>query len=367
MEEINLEHIRQWVLIAIFGVGFLFGAISQKSHFCTMGAVSDIVNFGDWGRMRMWILAIAVAALGLQTLIFLGKANVNDTIFVAGTWSWLSAMVGGLLFGIGMVLASGCGSKTLIRLGAGNLKALFVFVVLGLTAYMTLKGVFGVFRVNYLDPFKIEFGASSYLPQLLDKENGTLSSIVMFGIPLALLAWVFAKKAAWSRDILLGGVGIGLCVVASWWAVFQLGFLPEHPETLEAAYLGSYNNRAEGMSFVAPYAYTLEWLMFYSDITRVLTVGVVSCLGVIAGSLVTSLITREFRWEAFNGVEDMANHTAGAVMMGIGGVMAMGCTVGQGLSGVSTLSLTSWITLLFIILGAVAALKYQVWRVEQMA
>lgn len=367
MDEINLEQMRHVVLFAIFGVGFLFGAISQKSHFCTMGAVSDIVNFGDWGRMRMWVLAIAVAALGLQTMVYLGKANLNDTIFVASSWSWLSATFGGFLFGIGMVLASGCGSKTLIRLGTGNLKALFVFVILGLTGYMTLKGVFGVFRASFLDPFKVEFGSSSYLPQLIGSGNTALSTAVMFGIPLALLAWVFAKKASWNRDVLLGGLGIGLCVAASWWAIFQLGFLPEHPETLEAAYLGSYNNRAEGMSFVAPYAYTLEWLMFYSDVTRVLTVGVVSCLGVIAGSLITSLLTGEFRWEAFNGVEDMANHTVGAAMMGIGGVLAMGCTVGQGLSGVSTLSLTSWITLAFIVLGAVAALKYQVWRVERMA
>lgn len=367
MEEINLEHMRQVVLIAIFGVGFLFGAVSQKSHFCTMGAVSDIVNFGDWDRMRMWVLAIAVATLSLQTLVYFGKANLNDTIFLAGSWSWLSATLGGFLFGVGMVLASGCGSKTLIRLGTGNLKALFVFLVLGLTAYMTLKGVFGVFRANYLDPFKVELGANSYLPELLGKGNNAVSTAIMFGVPLALLIWVFGKRAAWNRDTLLGGLGVGLCVAASWWAIFQLGFLPEHPETLEAAYLGSYNNRAEGMSFVAPYAYTLEWLMFYSDVTRVLTVGIVSCLGVIAGALITSLLSGEFRWEAFNGVEDMANHTIGAALMGIGGVMALGCTVGQGLSGVSTLSLTSWITLFFIILGAIAALKYQVWRVERMA
>lgn len=367
MEEFNLEHMRQVVLVAIFGVGFLFGAVSQKSHFCTMGAVSDIVNFGDWGRMRMWVLAIAVATLGLQTLVYFGKANVNDTIFVAGSWSWLSATLGGFLFGVGMVLASGCGSKTLIRLGTGNLKALFVFLVLGLTAYMTLKGVFGVFRANYLDPFKIKWGANSYLPELLGQGDSTVSTALMFGIPVALLIWVLGKKAAWNKDTLLGGLGVGLCVAASWWAIFQLGFLPEHPETLEAAYLGSYNNRAEGMSFVAPYAYTLEWLMFYSDVTRVLTVGIVSCLGVIAGAMVTSLLNGEFRWEAFNGVEDMANHTIGAALMGIGGVMALGCTVGQGLSGVSTLSLSSWITLFFIIVGAIAALKYQVWRVERMA
>lgn len=366
MEELNLEHLRHTVLMAIFGIGLVFGAVSQRSHFCTMGAISDIVNFGDWGRMRMWMLAIAVAALGLQTLAYTGKANLNDTIFLSGSWSWLATSLGGLMFGTGMVLASGCGSKTLIRLGGGNLKALFVFLVLGLSSYMTLKGIFGVLRVNWLEPIRLELGATSHLPLLLDPSNGPLAQVLMFGIPLALLLGTLASKSAWKRDILLGGLGIGLCVLAGWWVVFQLGYLPEHPDTLEAAYLGSYNNRAEGMSFVAPYAYTLEWLMFYSDASRVLTIGVVSCLGVIAGSFLTALASREFRWEAFNSVEDMANHTAGALMMGIGGVLALGCTVGQGLSGVSTLSLVSWVTLGFIVLGAVLGIKYQSWRVERM-
>ena len=130
--------------------------------------------------------------------------------------------------------------------------------------------------------------------------------------------------------------------------------------------MGSYANRAEGFSFVAPYAYTLEWLMFFSDITRVLTVGVVACFGVILGATANALLEKSFRWETFQGVEDTANHTVGAVLMGVGGVLALGCTVGQGLSGVSTLSLGSFVALGSIVVGAMAALKYQMWRVERM-
>ena len=173
-------------------------------------------------------------------------------------------------------------------------------------------------------------------------------------------------QAAWNKEVVLGGAGVGLTVLAAWWVIFQLAYIPEHPDTLEAAYIGSYANRAEGFSFVAPYAFTLEWLMFFSDISRVLTVGVVACFGVIFGAAANALIDKSFRWETFQGVEDTANHTVGAVLMGVGGVLALGCTVGQGLSGVSTLSLPSWVALASIVAGAMLALKYQMWRVERM-
>lgn len=370
MEEINLEHIRTTVLWATFAVGLLFGAVSHRSHFCTMGAVADIVNFGDWNRMRMWLLAIGVAALGLQTMKVTGHADVNDTIYLGSSWSWASGIVGGLLFGAGMVLASGCGSKTLIRLGAGNLKALVVFVVLGLTSYMTLKGIVGVARAEFLDPFKFEFTQGADVPSLISNALGltgeqsiqTLSILIPVGIILVALA----SKSAWTKEVVLGGIGVGLTIVAAWYVVFELAFIPEHPQTLEAAYLGSYANRAEGFSFVAPYAYTLEWLMFYSDQARVLTVGVVACFGVVTGAFLNALLEKSFRWETFQGVEDTANHLMGASLMGIGGILAMGCTVGQGLSGVSTLSLASWVALASIIVGAILAIRYQTWRVERM-
>lgn len=371
MEEINVDAVRSTVLWATFAVGLLFGAVSHRSHFCTMGAVADIVNFGDWNRMRMWLLAIAVAALGLQFMGALGMVNLSDTIYLGTQWSWLSMVIGGFLFGVGMVFASGCGSKTLIRLGGGNLKALVVFAVLGLTSYMTLKGVFGVFRANVLDPVRIEFDSNPYLPQMLADlaglaANASVINGLALALPVALIVAVLAKKEAWTKEVLLGGLGVGSTIVAAWWVVFALAYVPEHPETLEAAYLGSYANRAEGFSFVAPYAYTLEWLMFFSDVSRVLTVGIVACFGVILGALISSLADKSFRWEGFQGPEDTANHLAGAALMGIGGVMALGCTVGQGLSGVSTLSLTSFVALASILAGAWAALKYQTWRVMRM-
>ena len=141
--------------------------------------------------------------------------------------------------------------------------------------------------------------------------------------------------------------------------------MAEHPETLEAVYLATNSGRAEAMSFVAPVAYTLDWLILFSDKSKVLTIGIVSVVGVVAGSALQSLASRTFRWEGFGGTEDTVNHLVGAVLMGIGGVTAMGCTVGQGLSGVSTLSVTSFIALAAILAGAVAGLKYQIWRLER--
>ncbi|HEX6736357.1 MAG TPA: YeeE/YedE thiosulfate transporter family protein, partial [Azonexus sp.] len=155
------------ILWLAFAVAFAFGAIGQKTHFCTMGAVADIVNMGDWSRMRMWLLAIGIAILGAGALHAAGLIDLNKSIYRTPSFAWLSYLVGGLGFGVGMVLASGCGSKTLIRIGGGNLKSVVVFLVLGLVAYMTLRGVFGAFRVNVLEKAALTFSGGQDIPALL--------------------------------------------------------------------------------------------------------------------------------------------------------------------------------------------------------
>jgi uncharacterized membrane protein YedE/YeeE len=134
---------------------------------------------------------------------------------------------------------------------------------------------------------------------------------------------------------------------------------------LQDAFLATNSGRAEALSFVSPVAYTIDWLMFFSDKSKLLTIGIVSVFGVVVGSATYSLVTRNFRWEGFRDAEDTANHLVGAVLMGVGGVAAMGCTVGQGLSGISTLSATSIVAVAAIIAGCVAALKYQIWQLEK--
>ena len=139
MQTIDVGALASQVLWAAFALSVLFGAIAQRTHFCTMGALADVVNIGDWTRMRMWALAIGVAMLGFNTMVAAGWVDAGKTIYAAPRLAWLSAIVGGAMFGFGMVLASGCGSKTLVRVGGGNLKSLVVFIVLGVAAFATLK------------------------------------------------------------------------------------------------------------------------------------------------------------------------------------------------------------------------------------
>ena len=141
--------------------------------------------------------------------------------------------------------------------------------------------------------------------------------------------------------------------------------MAEHPETLEAAWVSTNSGRPESLTFTAPPAYLLELLGFWSDKSKFVTFGIASVLGVIAGACVMALATKTFRWEGFASTEDLANHLAGAALMGFGGVLALGCTVGQGLSGMSTLAVGSLLTLIAIVIGCRLALRYQLWRLDQ--
>jgi uncharacterized membrane protein YedE/YeeE len=358
------------VLWLCFAVSFVFGVIAQKTYFCTMGAVSDIVNMGDWGRMRMWLLAIGVAILGSAALHATGLIDLGKSIYRTPNFTWLSYLVGGCTFGIGMVLASGCGSKTLVRIGAGNLKSVVVFVVLGLVAYMTMRGVFGVFRVNVLEKVAITLPGGQDVPALLTAAGmapQTAFLLAVLGIGGGLVAFCLLNREFWTLDNLLGGVGTGLLVVAAWYVSGHLGYLAEHPETLEEAFIATNSGRMESLTFVAPQAFSLELLMLWSDTSRKLTFGIASVLGVISGSAVWALVTRNFRWEGFASVEDTASHLLGAALMGFGGVVAMGCTVGQGITGFSTLALGSIVTFLAIVAGAAVMLKFQYWRLMREA
>jgi len=369
MQESDLPGLVATVLWAAFALAVAFGAIAQRTHFCTMGAVADIVNIGDWTRMRMWVLAIGVAMIGFNAMVAIGWVEAGNSVYAGPSLLWLSNLVGGLLFGVGMVLASGCGSKTLVRVGGGNLKSLVVLFVLAIAAYATLRGVVAVLRVATLDTAIIALPAGQDLPSLLAFATGgsrrMLALLLGGGLGLALVAWVLSRPEGRGADVLLAGLGVGAVIVGAWWVSGRLGFVAEHPLTLEPSFLGTNSRRMESLSFVAPVAYTMDWLILFSDTSRVLTLGIVSTLGVVLGSALVALASGSFRWEGFAGVEDTTNHLIGATLMGIGGVTAVGCTIGQGLSGVSTLALGSFIALGGILAGGVLGVRYQTWRVER--
>jgi uncharacterized membrane protein YedE/YeeE len=352
-------------------LGFLFGAVGNKTNFCTMGAVSDAVNMGDWNRMRMWLLAIAVATAGASALQLAGLVDLSKTIYTSPRFTWLSYILGGLLFGIGMTLGSGCGSKTLIRIGTGNLKSLVVAIVLAITAYMTLKGILGAFRVAVLDPVGATFAGGQDLPSLIAPalgfdRKGVLGALG-FALAGSLLAFVFKAREFRTFDNVLGGVVVGLVVVGGWYLSGHVGHLAEDPATLEEKFLATNSGRLESLSFVAPQAYFLELLMLWSDKSRVATFGIASVAGVLAGSLAWSLATRTFRLESFRDAGDLVNHLVGGALMGFGGVLALGCTIGQGISGLSTLALGSFLAFCAIVAGAALTMKIQYWRLMRQA
>jgi hypothetical protein len=232
-----------------------------------------------------------------------------------------------------------------------------------------MRGIVGVARVATVDTVSATLTTGQDLPSLLAGVLGMERRLLALALGVllggGLVIWSVSRAEGRSADVLLAGLGIGLVVVGVWWVSGRLGHLPEHPQTLEETFLATNSQRMESLTFVAPIAYTVDWLILFSDKSKVLTIAVVSTLGVIVGSMISALATRSFRWEGFAGTQDTAHHLVGAVLMGIGGVAAMGCTVGQGLSGVSTLALGSFIAFAGIVGGAVLGLKYQVWQLER--
>lgn len=354
------------VLWAAFLVSIAFGALVQRTGFCTMGAVTDVVSMGEWTRMRQWALAAGVAMIGFALLAWSGLVDPAQTLYASNRWMWLSALVGGTLFGFGMVLSSGCPSKTLVRVGAGNLKSVVVVLVVGVSAFATLKGLTAVWRTMTVDRVALEYGTIASLPgwlaQAFSIQPSTAAVAAGLVVGGALAAWAIAKGDFMTGANLFAGAGVGALVVLMWWISGHLGHLTEHPETLQDTFIATNSGRAEALSFVAPIAYALDWLMFFSDANKRSTIGIVSVLGVMCGSAAVALAQRSFRWEGFGGTGDLGHHLVGATLMGVGGVTAMGCSIGQGISGVSTLSATSFVAVFAMIAGAAAAVKYQMWR-----
>jgi hypothetical protein len=359
MNEIDPARLVPYVSGGAFVLAFIFGAVGNKTDFCTMGAVSDWVNMGVKNRMRMWLLAIAVAILGASALQLAGVVDLSKSIYPGPNFTWLSYVVGGFLFGVGMTLGSGCGSKTLIRIGGGNLKSLIVFVFLGIAAYMTLRGLFGAFRVGVLEPVSVTLSPGQDLPSLLGVHRGILAALIGGG----LLVYAYSSRDFRANfDYTLGGVVTGLVVVGGWYVSGVVGYVEEHPETLQEAFIATNTGRMESFSFVSPMAFTLEYLMFWTDKSKIVTYGIASALGVIAGSAAYALATRKFRWEGFRDAEDTANHVIGGTLMGFGGITALGCTIGQAVTGISTLALGSFLTFGAIVAGSALTMKVQYWR-----
>ncbi|MDZ7812024.1 MAG: YeeE/YedE family protein [Ideonella sp.] len=344
-------------------LGLLLGAAAQATRFCTMGGLSDWFVYQGTPRLMMWVLAVAVAAAVSMGLVLGGVLDVSRTVPWGDRLLWLSYLLGGTVFGAGMVIASGCPQRNLVRLGSGSLKALVTLMVIAVSAQMTLRGLFAEGRARFLDTQALQLAGPQDLGYLLSALGG-LSAMQWRGVVLALLLLVAASLLwRYRREMetghWVGGLSVGLLVSAAWVLTGLVGYLPEHPDTLEPAWLGTATKRPEALSFTAPVAHSIDLLTFWSDRNTTVSFGVLLSLGVVLGAAVSAKLRGEFRVEGFKDVADLRGHLLGGVMMGFGGVTAMGCSIGQGVSGLSLLSGGAVLAVAGIVLGVWGALKWQ--------
>lgn len=371
--------IHNQVLLAAFVIAAVMGAVANKTNFCTMGAVSDWVNIGDTGRMRAWVFAMTVALIGVIALEAGGVVNLSGETFPpyrTANFGWLRYLAGGLMFGIGMTLGSGCGNKTLVRVGSGNLKSLAVLAIAMAFSYLML---WTPFYEKLFHPWVTATTINLAQHGVPTQEVGSVIA-GMFGmqpsrglnftvavvIALGMLAFVL-KSADFrgSFDNILGGAVIGLAIVAGWYLTGGAMGQAWKDYADMATDIPS-RVQVQSYTFISPMGDTVRYLM-QPDKLSLVNFGVTALAGVIAGSLIYALATKSFRIEWFASFRDFANHAAGGALMGMGGVLAMGCTVGQAITGVSTLAIGSILTFMAIVIGAVGTMKYQYWKMMQEA
>jgi uncharacterized membrane protein YedE/YeeE len=370
LSDLSPQTLTQIVVWGGLVLGLALGAVGQVSRFCVRGAIADWVTFRGPGRLMSWLLAIAVGALCVQALVTGGLLDAGRTIYWSERFPWLSYLVGGLVFGYGMILAGGCPQRCLVKAGQGDLKAAATLVVVAIAALMTLRGAFAPVRVNFLDAVGATLAGPQDLGGILGRALSVPPTALRWAIASAFAAAVFVLawrvRSRMETSHWAGGIAVGLIVGAAFLLTGGIGFLPEHPETLEAAWLGTQSKRPEALSFSAPMGHALDLLTLWSDKATVATFGVTLSLGVLAGAFVTARLRRDFRVESFRNAGEMRNHAVGGLLMGFGGITALGCSVGNGVTAVSMLSAGGLLAIAGISFGAWLALARQM-RVAEAA
>lgn len=326
-----------------FGGGVLLGLAARLGRFCTLGAIEDYLYQGSSVRLRMWILAIGVAILGTFGLSGAGLLDLSLTVYHQSGWTPLGSVVGGLLFGYGMSIAGNCGFGALARFGGGDLRSFVIVLVMGISAYVMLSGPLASARLALMDATELDLATVS-LPGLIGNATG-LSAIALglaIGV-ITVLAALSSKQFLTDRTALLWAVIVGLAIVTGWAGTYWV------------AKTGFSALPVVSHSFSAPLGETLIFLMTSSG--GGLSFGVGSVVGVLAGAFCGSLIKGHFRWEACEDPRELKRQILGAVCMGFGAVIALGCTIGQGLSAFSVLALSAPVTFAAIFAGAAIGLR----------
>lgn len=345
-------------------IGLVFGAIVLRTNFCTMGGISDMLTLGDTRRFRAWLLAIAVAMIGAQSLTYAGVVDTSNTMYVGPSFTWVGNIVGGFLFGLGMVYAGGCASRNVARVGSGDLRAVVTLLVMGIVAYMAIGGLLALPRQSVQQFMAIDMpmvgaddtnlGAAFAQAVGIDPATGGIALALALG--LAVIAYVFADARFRKAPIhIMAGVGIGLCIVAGW-AATGLAYDEFADEIV----------RPISLTFVRPTGDTLDWIQ-RSTALGWPSFGVASVFGAIFGAFLAALAMGRFHLQSFADTNDTLRTLFGATLMGLGGVTALGCTVGQAMTGVSTLAVGSFVSFAAIVAGGVAGVRALEWQMMREA
>lgn len=337
-----------------FLIGLVFGFIVYRTNFCTMGSISDILSFGDYRRFRSWLLAGAVGIIGVAIISSLEIADMSTTMYLTPSFAWGANIVGGLLFGFGMVFSGGCISRNLVRAGGGDLRSIVVLIITGIFAYMTIGGLLGPLRVSIFTAPTMDLAEKGMDTQSLGSivsattgmDPGTASLAAVIIVAGALLAYCLSdSQFRASPRHLIAGVGIGLCVVAGW---FLTSLAQDDFADVPVPLIS--------LSYVRPAGDSLDYLMRFTALGAP-GFGVVTTMGALLGGFLGALSMGRLHLTTFADKSDSIRNMFGAALMGIGGVLALGCTVGQALTGFSTLAIGSIVTFIFIVAGGVIGVK----------
>lgn len=330
---------------ALFGLlgGIALGMAARLGRFCTLGAIEDLLYAQDDRRMRMWGLAIGTAIIGTQAAMGAGWLSSSDTLYLSIAWSPAGSIIGGLMFGYGMALCGTCGHGALARLGGGDLRSFVIVIVMGLSTAITLSGPLAQARVA-LFPVQQAAGASQGFGQLIAHSSGIAAPLAGAVIGIAIVALALASpRMLRARRHILWGVVVGLAVVSGW-----LG-------TAWIAATGFAATPVQSHTFAAPIGDTIYYAMTAS--ATALSFGVGSVLGVVIGAMLASYSKGHFRWEACEDPRELRRQIMGAALMGAGAALALGCSIGQGISAFSTLAYSAPVTVIAIFAGAALGLR----------
>jgi uncharacterized protein len=338
-----------------FLIGCAFGAIVYRTNFCIMGALSDVVNLGDRRRLGAWLLAIATAVFAVELLRRAGAVPLERTMYLTPRLNWLGHILGGVIFGFGMVLSGGCPTRNLVRFAAGDLRALVVLIVIGIAGFITIGGLFaplrdGLEQLSAIDLKRWKFetqslGEMAARAANLPSTEATTTLALLFSA--AALVWAFLDRGFRGSSLhIVSGVGVG-ALVACGWALTGFAYDEFAPTPLAPT----------SLTFIRPLGDTLDWLQRFTAMPLP-GFGIACVIGTLLGATGTALWMHRFRVLGFADVGDLKRNLAGAALMGAGGAMALGCTIGQGVTGLSTLAVGSLLTTAALVIGGLQGLKY---------